>query len=206
MAAPKKTTARKPAAKKAPAKTTTPRVPRKTAKIIRNLHGITVNARFGNQKDPFRVTLKPRGANGDTTTIPVTLIDDLTFIRGIDKLWEVITTAEAANLEYAQVGYIPRENVVQVIRPDQNTVLKAADWDGTGKAPRDREQEFPTIKRDSQGHVITERDPSVGTGMHTIDVPGSDTGLHALLAEANKALPPEADFSRQRVVIERVKG
>lgn len=210
MTVAKKTTTRKPAARKPAAKAAPKRAaaPRKTAKIIRNLRGTVVNARLYSvtPKDPFRITLNPRGKQGDTATIPVGLIDDFTFTSGIGVLWEVITKAEANEVAYQSVGYLGRTDAPQIIRPEDNTVLTAKDWDGTGRrAPEDREK-VETDRRDSRGHQVSERGEDVGTGMHTIDVPGSDTGLHALLAQGNKSLPPEADFSRTNVRIERVKG
>ena len=199
---------RKTTAKKAPAKSTTPRAPRKTAKTIRNLRGTVVHARLFSvsPKDPFRIALNPRGRQGDTTVIPVALQEDPTFLAGVGVLWEVITATEAKQLqdEYAPVGYLGRMDAPQVIRPEDTTVMKAKDWDGTGRrAPEDRE-----IERTSQGKQASERE--YGTGLHTTDVPGSDTGLHAQLKAAQEAgeaaLPPNVDVSSRRVVIERVKG
>lgn len=204
MPAAKKTTAgKKPAAK---AKSTTakaPSRPRKTAKTIRNLRGCPVHLRLQKEdaEKPFRVQLAPRGLRGDTAIIPVGLVDNPGFVQDIGVLYEIITTTEAANIEYASVGYLGRTDAPQILREEDTVIQSAKNWDGKGKSPQERE-----IRRDTRGHVISERDPSVGTGMHTIDVPGSDTGLHKALAENNAALPPQASFDRSRVTIERVKG
>lgn len=180
---------RKTTAKKAPAKSTTrTSAPRKAPKTIRNLRGTVVHARFYslNPKDPYRIALSPRGQYGDTTIIPVALQEDPTFIQGVGILWEVITTTEAKKIaeSYAPVGYLGRENAPQVIRAEDTTIARQKDWDGKGRIP------------------VRE----AGTGMHTTDVPGSDTGLHEQLKAGQDALPPEANITDRRVTIERVKG
>lgn len=204
MAAAKKTTT----AKKAPAKTATakPRAPRKTAATIRNLRGTTVHARLYSldREKPFRIALNPRGQSGDTTTVPVNLLDDDTFIKGTGVLWEIITATEAKQIAASapQVGYLERADAPVVIRPEDTTVMQAEDWDGKGRVPQQRQ-----VKR-IQGQEASERE--YGTGMHTIDVPGSDQGLHAQLQSAQKAgesaLPENVDLSSRRVAIERVRG
>ena len=207
MAAAKKatTTAKKPTtAKKAPAKSTTrTSAPRKTAKTIRNLRGTQVHARLRskNPKDPFRIELQPRGQAGDTTVVPVELQSDPTFLDGIDVLWEVITASEAKELAagYAPTGYLGRNDAPVIIRPEDTTITTAQDWDGKGLAP---------VERTVQGRQASQRE--FGTGMHTADVPGSDTGLHAQLKaaaeEGNNALPDGVDIASRRVSIERTRG
>lgn len=192
MAAAKKTTT------KAPAK---PRAPRPTAKTIRNIRGTQVHARLSSKtpKDPFRIALQPRGQSGDMTVIPVDLQNDITYISGVGVLWEVITAAEAQQVQqsYASVGYLGRTDAPQVIRPNENTVLTAKDWDGEGRrVPQDREK------------VVTNRtsEREFGTGLHTVDLPGTDAALHQLLKAGQDALPPDVDLSSRRVVIERTKG
>lgn len=205
----RKTTTKASAAKKTKtvSKAAAPKrasAPRRTAKHIRNLRGTLVHLRLYSQnaEKPFRIELKPRGVQGDTSVIPANLIDDPTFLAAVDVLVEVITESEHKALQgtYAPVGYLGRQDAPKIIRPDDTTIMKAKDWDGEGRrVPQERE-----IQRVERGSDVPER--AFGTGMHTIDLPGSDTGLHALLAEGNKALPPEADFGRQqRVVVERVK-
>ncbi len=208
-AAKKPTTAKKPATAKkaAPAKTTTARkaAPRKAAKTIRNLHGTVVHARFYSvsPKDPYRLALNPRGQQGDTSIIPVNLQDDPTFLSGVGVLWEVITNTEAAQLRegYAPVGYLGRSDAPQIIRVEDTTVTSAPDWDGKGRLPQDRE-----ITRTERGSDQRQSDREFGTGVHTIDVPGSDAALHAGLKAGNEALPDGVDIASRRVVIERVKG
>ena len=199
--APKKATT----AKKAPAATTTrPRAPRKTAKTIRNLRGTQVHARLlsQNPKDPFRITLQPRGQQGDTDIIPVSLLDDRTFLDGIDVLWEVITATEAQKLqsEYAPIGYLGDGRGAKIIRPQDTTITTQDDWDGKpGSMPE---------RRTPAGKQASERE--FGTGMHTVDVPGSDDALHAKLKaaveEGNVALPEGVDIASRRVSIERTRG
>lgn len=150
---------------------------------------------------PFRIALQPRGVQGDTTTVPATLVNDYTFTQGVGKLWEIITTAEAREAEYAPVGYLGREDAPQIIRPEDTTVAVADDWDGKGRVPVER--------RTSTGKQLSERG-EFGTGMHTADVPGSDTGLHAQLKAAQQAgadaMPPGVDIASRRVAVERVRG
>jgi hypothetical protein len=193
--------AKKTTRSKAPA-ATKPRVPRKTAKTIRNLRGTVVHARLYSQnpKDPFRIALNPRGQSGDVTVIPVNLIDDNTFIQGIGVLWEVITAAEAREIPYASVGYLGRVDAPQVVRPEDTTLTTADDWDGKGRrAPQDR-----NVRTRERGSDAPERE--FGTGMHTQDLPGSDTALHAQLKAGQDAMPDAVDMTSRRVVIERVKG
>lgn len=197
----------------APRKSTTPKTaspapkraaaPRKTAKIIRNRTTTTVHLRLfsASPKDPYRIALNPRGQNGDFTTIPVALIEDPTLVAALHfGSVEAITQAEANELyqTYGPVGYLGRTDAPKIERSDDNTVLTQEDWDGKGKMPA----------RTPQGKQASKRTHS--TGMHTIDVPGSDQGLHAkLLAEAKAgttAMPPEASFDRQNVTIERKSG
>lgn len=203
MAAAKKTTATKAPAKTATAK---PRAPRKTAATIRNLRGTTVHARLYklDPEKPFRIALNPRGQHGDTKQVPANLLDDDTFVKGVDVLWEIITAAEAKAVAASapQVGYIQREDAPTIVRPQDTTITSAENWDGTGRLPQQRE-----IKR-IQGQEASERE--FGTGMHTADVPGSDQGLHAQLRAAQKAgetaMPDGVDVQSRRVAIERVKG
>lgn len=195
----KKTTTRKAPVK---AKTSTPRAPRRTAKAIRNLRGTVVHARLysKNPKDPFRIALNPRGQHGDATVVPVELIDDPTFLAGIDVLFEVIPQTEFKNLRYSQpVGYQQRTDAPRVERPQDTTVTSAPDWDGKGRLPQDRE--VTRVERGSDAPVR-----EFGTGMHTTDVPGSDHALHAQLKAGAEALPADVDLSSRRVVVERTRG
>lgn len=189
------TVSRAPAAK-------TPRAPRKAAQTIRNLRGTVVHARLFSldAEKPFRIALNPRGSNGDTTIIPVNLQDDPTYVAGVNVLWETITATEAKELKYGPVGYLGRTDAAIIIRPEDNTLTTAKDWDGTGRrAPEDRE-----VVRTERGKQASERE--FGTGTRTTDVPGSDTALHALIKAGQDALPADVDISSRRVTIERVRG
>lgn len=197
---------------KAPAKRAS--TPRKTAKTIRNLRGTVVHLRLysQSQKDPYRIELKPRGTQGDITTVPANLASDPTLTSAIGVLVEVITTAEANALRetYAPVGYLGRSDAPVVVRPEDTTVSTADDWDGTGRrAPVDRNLEIK-----ERGSEQVQSDREFGTGMHTTDIPGADHGLHATLkagqdaaqAMGSEATPEGVDVTSRRVVIERVKG
>lgn len=185
MATPSKTTT----AAKAPAK---PRAPKAGPKIIRNITGVPVHFRLGSQKDPFRVQLAPRGQQGDTEAIPVALQQDYSFIQGRDRLFEIITETEARNLQYAQVGYLARDDAAQIYRQEDTTIQTADNWDGKGRrAPEDR-------------NVRT-------TGQKLADLPGSDVALHDTIrggqaqTDANPAMPEGVVFDRS-VKVERVSA
>lgn len=210
-ATPRKTAGtRKPRSTTVAKKTTTPRAPRKTAKYIRNLRGVPVHARLYSQnpKDPFRVALEPRGRQGDTTVVPVALIDDSTFLKGVGVLWEVITETEYKQIQYGPVGYLGRDDAPKVERPEDTTVMTADDWDGKGRrVPEERNIQGRVIKRTESGRQTVDR-LEHGTGMYIVDVPGSDSALAAgAIAAAEQggstALPEGVDLQSRRVVIER---
>lgn len=176
--------------KKSPTKkkrTSAPRAPRKTAKVIRNLRGTPVNMRLGNPKDPFRIKLARRGLRGDTAVVPANLQDDLTFTEGDGLLFEVLTTAEAKALEYAPVGYKPPvDTTLTILRDVDQNVHTAPDWDG------ERGTRPPHL-----------REP----GVDYVNVPGSDEALHEKLNAQKRegATPENADFSRRNVTIQRTR-
>jgi len=185
MATPRKTTT----AAKAPAK---PRAPKAGPKIIRNITGVPVHFRLGNQKDPYRVQLAPRGQQGDTESIPVALQQDYSFIQGVGKLFEIITETEARNLQYSPVGYLARDDAAKIYRQEDTTIQTADNWDGQGRrAPEDR-------------NIRT-------TGQKFADVPGADVALHNTIrggqatADSNPAMPEGVTFDRS-VKVERVQG
>jgi hypothetical protein len=185
MATPRKTTT----AAKAPAK---PRAPKAGPKIIRNITGLPVHFRLGNQKDPYRVQLAPRGQQGDTESIPVALQQDYSFIQGVGKLFEIITETEMRALQYGQVGYLARDDAATIYREADTTIQTADNWDGKGRrAPEDR-------------NVRT-------TGQQFADVPGADVALHDTIrggqvaVDANPAMPDGVVFDRS-VKVERVSG
>jgi hypothetical protein len=209
-------TTRSKTTRKAPAKkasTPRPRAPRKTDATIRNLRGTAVHARLRSltPKDPFRIELKPRGQQGDTTIVPVALQGDYTFVSGIGVLWEIITKAEAAAAQefYAPVGYLGRNDSVTVIRPEDATILSAPDWDGKGRVPVQRQQQDPRdASRQQQRAAQEAANDGFGTGMHTQDVPGSDAALHAQIKRAQQAgssAMPDGALT-PRVTVERVRG
>lgn len=139
--------------------------PRKTAKTIRNLRGTLVHLRlFGEGGDkPYRIELKPRGMYGDVHTVPANLIDNDTFVAGVDVLFEIITKTEANKIEYAPQGYQGIE-AAKIVRDSETVISRTPDVD---TSPR-------------------------GMGPTYLNTPGSDADLHAKLAEGNAALPSEA--------------
>ena len=186
MATPRKAAAPKATA---PAK---PRAPKAGPKIIRNITGVPIHFRLGNQKDPFRVQLAPRGQQGDTEAIPVALQQDYSFIQGRDKLFEIITETEARSLEYSPVGYLARDDAAKIYREEDTTIVTADNWDGKGRRPP------------GERNIRT-------TGQKLADLPGSDEALHATIrggqaaTDANNAMPEGVVFDRS-VKVERVSG
>lgn len=193
---------------KAPAKA---RAPRKTAQAVRNLRGTVVHLRLYSQspKDPYRIELKPRGINGDATTIPAKLVDDPTLVSALGVMVEPITQTEFKALQrtYGPVGYLGRDETVVVVSDKDNTVTTADNWDGTGRrAPQER-----NVQHHERGSEMNQSDREFGTGMHVADVPGSDTALHADLkaqaaAMGGNAVPEGVDLQSRKVTIEHVKG
>lgn len=123
---PAKAPAKKPAAKR----TTS----RPTSKIIRNLRNAPVHLRLGSQNNIYRIELKPRGLAGDTHTVPADLTQEHTFISAHGHLFEIITSAEAAKIEYPRVGYLTNERT-EVIRDQDATLASQPSWDGKGLTP-----------------------------------------------------------------------
>lgn len=73
----------------------------KTAKkVIRNLHQVPVNLRFGSRKDPYHITLKRRGESGDWVEVPGDVADHPDFGRNVGVAFEVISMAEAKKIAY----------------------------------------------------------------------------------------------------------
>ena len=185
-------TPRKAAAPKAAPKARATR-PKAGPKIIRNLRQMPVHFRLGNNKDPYRVQLAPRGQQGDTESIPVALQVDYAFIRGVGSLFEIITVTEARALQYQPVGYLGRTDAPKVYTEADTVIQTADDWDGKGqRAPEDR-------------NVRT-------SGQVFADVPGSDEALHETLRHGqenvdkpNPAMPEGVNFDRS-VTVERVSG
>lgn len=209
MTTPKKDTGSKaPAAKKS----STPRQPRKTAITIRNLRGTVVHLRLRSlsDKDPFRIALTPRGRQGDYTVVPANLTDDPTLVQALGVLVEQITQSEARQLSYGPVGYLGRSDAPQIIRDEDSTVTSADNWDGTGRRAPDQRN----VQHHERGSEMDQSDRANGTGMNVVDVPGSDSGLHAQIREAaqaadamgQNATPEGVDVTSRRVVVERVKG
>lgn len=136
--------------------------PRKTAQTIRNLRGTPVHLRLGADNNKYRVQLARRGEPGDVATIPANLIDDTTFVAGVDVLFELITKTEANKIEYGPSGYQGVETA-KLVREQETVIKRVADMGSDGKMPQ--RELGPT-------HVKT---------------PGADA-----LAEGNAALPENA--------------
>lgn len=72
----------------------------KTKKIIRNLHQVPLNLRFGSRKDPYHITLQRRGSTGDYIEVPSDITDHPDFSRNLGLSFEIISTAEAKKIQY----------------------------------------------------------------------------------------------------------
>lgn len=72
----------------------------KTKKIIRNLHTVPLNLRFGSKKDPYYLQLARRGEPGDFVEVPAELTDHVSFGSNVGVSVEVISAAEAKKIEY----------------------------------------------------------------------------------------------------------
>ena len=71
-----------------------------TKKVIRNLHFMPVNLRFGSKKDPYYITLARRGSLGDVVEIPADFTDHPDFNRNVNVTFEIISSAEAKKIQY----------------------------------------------------------------------------------------------------------
>lgn len=71
-----------------------------TKKVIRNLHPMPVNLRFGSKRDPYYITLSRRGMLGDVVEIPADFTDHPDFNRNVNVTFEIISSAEAKKIEY----------------------------------------------------------------------------------------------------------
>lgn len=72
----------------------------KAKKIIRNLHFVPLNLRFGSKKDPYYLQLARRGQSGDVVEIPGDLTEHLLFGRNVGVSFEIISAAEANKITY----------------------------------------------------------------------------------------------------------
>ena len=68
--------------------------------VIRNLHGMPVNLRFGSKRDPYHITLQRRGQSGDYVQVPADIVDHPDFSRNTGLTFEIISLAEANKIEY----------------------------------------------------------------------------------------------------------
>lgn len=74
----------------------------KSKKIIRNLHQVPLNLRFGSKRDPYHITLSRRGQSGDYTEVPADIADHPNFNRDLGSAFEIISVAEAKKIEYGE--------------------------------------------------------------------------------------------------------
>lgn len=72
----------------------------KSKKVIRNLHQIPVNLRFGSKRDPYHITLSRRGSSGDYVEVPGDIADHPDFNRNVGVTFEIISMAEAKKIVY----------------------------------------------------------------------------------------------------------
>jgi hypothetical protein len=73
-----------------------------TKKIIRNLHAVPVNLRFGSRKDPYYLTLNRRGESGDWVEVPGDFTEHPDFNRNLGLAFEIISSAEAGKIQYGE--------------------------------------------------------------------------------------------------------
>lgn len=71
-----------------------------TKKVIRNLHTMPVNLRFGSKRDPYYITLSRRGTLGDVVEVPADFTDHPDFNRNAGVTFEIISSAEAKKIQY----------------------------------------------------------------------------------------------------------
>lgn len=71
-----------------------------TKKVIRNLHPMPVNLRFGSKHDPYYITLARRGMLGDVVEVPANFTDHPDFNRNVGVTFEIISSAEAKKITY----------------------------------------------------------------------------------------------------------
>ena len=90
-----------------------------TKKVIRNLHPMPVNLRFGSKRDPYYITLSRRGIIGDVVEIPADFTDHPDFNKNVNVTFEIISSAEAKKIQY-----------------ESNTVKTAIDSDRNFKIER----------------------------------------------------------------------
>lgn len=76
----------------------------KTKKIIRNLHAVPLNLRFGSKKDPYYLQLARRGQPGDFVEIPAELTEHISFGTNVGVSFEIISAAEAKKITYDVPG------------------------------------------------------------------------------------------------------
>lgn len=74
----------------------------KTKKIIRNLHPVPLNLRFGSKRDPYYITLNPRGMSGDYVEVPHDVADHPDFGRNVGNSFEIISVTEAKKIQYGE--------------------------------------------------------------------------------------------------------
>jgi hypothetical protein len=72
----------------------------KVKKIIRNLHTVPLNLRFGSKKDPYYLQLARRGQRGDFIEVPADVTEHMSFGQNVGKSFEIISAAEAKKIEY----------------------------------------------------------------------------------------------------------
>jgi hypothetical protein len=71
-----------------------------TKRVIRNLHPMPVNLRFGSKRDPYHITLQRRGQSGDYVEVPGDIAEHPDFNRNVGLTFEIISVAEAKKIQY----------------------------------------------------------------------------------------------------------
>lgn len=162
----------------------------KAKKIIRNLHPMPLNLRFGSKKDPYYLQLARRGQNGDFVEVPGDIADHISFNQNVGKSFEIISAAEAKKITYDS--------------PVTQTLLDGGEFVGptgeiltAGKVVNPEDNSSPVGGFDEKGNLVRLKDvgPRRSQAVGTQDNPIPDT--HTPPVE-----PPMPEFKG----VEKVKG
>lgn len=123
----------------------------KARKIIRNLHSMPLNLRFGSKKDPYHLQLARRGTSGDTVEIPGDLTEHLSFNQNVGRSFEVISAVEAKKITYDA--------------PATQTMLEKGEFLGplgqtltTGGIQNTEDMSHPVGGIDAKGNIVRLKD------------------------------------------------
>lgn len=162
----------------------------KTKKIIRNLHAVPLNLRFGSKKDPYYLQLARRGQPGDFVEVPAELTEHLSFNKNVGVSFEIISAVEAKKIQYDVRGTQTLMESGEFVGPLGQTLT-------AGTMVNTEEASLPIGGLDDKGNVVRLNDvgPRRSNAVGTQDNP---------LGEGDMAPvePPMPEFKG----VERVKG